>query len=114
MVSIDTLRALVTATNSLRYNPEIDPDVAVAYEWALVNLRDELSQEMDNPPLTLEELREMDGEPVWVTSPDNRFEPCWMLVMIRRDFVMANWRVCDFNAYGKTWLAYCRKPEEDQ
>ena len=65
-----------------------------------------------NPPLTLEELREMDGEPVWVTNPDNKFAPCWMLIMVRHDFVMANWEVCDFKDYGKTWLAYRRKPEE--
>ena len=64
-----------------------------------------------NAPLTLEELREMDGEPVWVISPDYVFEPCWMLVMLRHDFVMANWQLCDFSEYGKTWLAYRRRPE---
>lgn len=64
-----------------------------------------------NAPLTLAELREMDGEPVWVISPDYVFEPCWMLVMLRNDFVMANWQFCDFREYGKTWLAYRRRPE---
>lgn len=54
----------------------------------------------------------MDGEPVWVVSLDHVFEPCWMLVMVRHDFVMANWLVCDFKEYGKTWLAYRRRPEE--
>ena len=29
---ITTLRALVAAANSLRYNPEIDPDEAAIYE----------------------------------------------------------------------------------
>lgn len=29
---IETLRALVAAANSLRFNPEIDPDVAAIYE----------------------------------------------------------------------------------
>ena len=65
-----------------------------------------------NDPLTLEELREMDGEPVWVVAPDHVFEPCWMLVMLRHDFVMANWQICDFKEYGKTWLAYRHRPEE--
>lgn len=65
-----------------------------------------------NAPLPLEELQEMDGEPVWVVSLDHVFEPCWMLVMVRHDFVMANWQVCDFKEYGKTWLAYRRRSEE--
>lgn len=68
-------------------------------------------QASSNAPLTLAELREMDGEPVWVISPDYVFEPCWMLVMLRHDFVMANWQFCDFREYGKTWLAFRRKPE---
>ena len=68
--------------------------------------------EQSNEPLAPEELREMDGEPVWVASPAHVFEPCWMLVMLRRDFVMANWQICDFKEYGKTWLAYRRRPEE--
>lgn len=54
----------------------------------------------------------MDGEPVWVVHPENKFEPCWMLVMLNHSFVIANWQVCNFADYGKTWLAYRRKPEE--
>lgn len=57
MGSVDTLRALAVATNSLRYNPEIEPDIAAAYERFLVNLRDELCKECEqepNPPLTLD------------------------------------------------------------
>lgn len=46
-IDINTLRALVTATNSLRYNPDIDPDVAITYELLLYRLRDELSNELE-------------------------------------------------------------------
>ena len=44
---INTLRALVTATNSMKYNPYIDPDEAALYEDLLVRLRDKLSAELE-------------------------------------------------------------------
>lgn len=44
---INTLRALVAATNSMKYNPYIDPDEAALYEDILVKLRDRLSAELE-------------------------------------------------------------------
>lgn len=46
-VTIETLRALVTATNSLRYNPTIDTDTVDYYERLLVSLRDTLVKESE-------------------------------------------------------------------
>lgn len=46
-VTIEMLRALATATNSLRFNPTIDPDTADVYERLLVSLRDELAKEIE-------------------------------------------------------------------
>ena len=46
-VAIETLRALVVATNSLRFNPAIDPDTADSYERLLVGLRDMLVKESE-------------------------------------------------------------------
>lgn len=61
-----------------------------------------------NEPLTLEELRKMDGEPVWITflSPT--------------DTCPAHWRIwhnhecqeSEFKTYGKIWMAYRRKPND--
>ena len=65
-----------------------------------------------NPPLTLEELREMDGEPVWVCEP-NGTNGVWGLVDLEYQMVrlhgggLAIWENND-----KSWLAYRRKPEE--
>ena len=64
-------------------------------------------------PLTLDELREMDGEPVWVQSPGVPEYGRWAIVegvgenclFLRDDFTCHD--------YGKTWLAYRQKPEED-
>ena len=63
-------------------------------------------------PLTLEEMREMDGEPVWVQSPGVPEYGRWAIVegvgenclFLRDDFTCHD--------YGKTWLAYRQKPEE--
>ena len=68
-----------------------------------------------NPSLTLDELQEMDGEPVWVVSLDGQNVSCWMLVD-------ADYKLCRgafggiavFENNGKTWHAYRRKPEELQ
>ena len=66
----------------------------------------------ENQPLTLDELREMDGEPVWVQSPGIPEYGRWAIVegvgenclFLHDDFTC--------HEYGKTWLAYRQKPEE--
>lgn len=62
-----------------------------------------------NDPLTLEELREMDGEPVWI---DDWFEDFhgWELSETASDYFEGDSRTVE--AYGTRWLAYRRKPEE--
>ena len=66
-----------------------------------------------NAPLTLDELRKMDGEPVWVQSPGIPEYGRWAIVegagenclFLHDDFTCHD--------YGKSWLAYRQKPEED-
>ena len=66
-------------------------------------------------PLTLDELRQMDGEPVYCVEITGREE--WLF---RRDggfadmygeFTSDDFMV--FDNYGKLWWCYRRKPEED-
>ena len=68
-----------------------------------------------NDQLTLEELREMDGEPVWVV-PLNDFDilPANYLVNAYEEQIVVDkfGAYLDFEDYGKTWLAYRRRPEE--
>ena len=67
-----------------------------------------------NEPLTLEELRGMDGEPVWVEFPKCPEASGWMLISAGRhcvyDGLLGD---CDFENCGKTWLAYRRRPERE-
>ena len=75
----------------------------------LAELR-EIKQER-NTPLTLDELRKMDGEPVWVQSPGIPEYGRWAIVegvgenclFLHDDFTCHD--------YGKTWLAYRHKKE---
>lgn len=85
-------------------------DTLEALDMAISALR---QQEQDrNEPLTLDELLEMDGEPVYIVDGDLAW---WDIVshstkyflMLVRDEAMP------FIRYGKTWLAYRQKPEEE-
>lgn len=70
-----------------------------------------------NAPLTLDELREMDGEPVWAVllTKTNGNDSGWTLVYKNNGYSAAQrwtrWTLW-YEDYGKTWLAYRRKPED--
>ena len=71
-----------------------------------------------NETLTLEQLREMDGEPVWIVDvgPHKWYGPGWAIV--ERDNCLArtakNWNAVFFEKYGERWLAYCRPPKRQE
>lgn len=75
-----------------------------------------------NDPLTLEDLREMDGEPVWISpvKENGKVLARWMLVSgynPKKDIYLLApssniTQGYDGKSYGKTWLAYRRKLEE--
>lgn len=70
------------------------------------------AQQQENKPLTLEELRRMRGEPVYVVKGKCQW---WDIV----DFIAGGWlylRIANktdlaIDGYGNGWLAYRRKPE---
>ena len=75
-----------------------------------------------NEPQTIEQLREMDGEPVWCKwlLPEDRAieQGKWFIVIsgdkagleIKRP-AEYGCHFCKIDDYGKTWLAYRRPPE---
>lgn len=77
-----------------------------------------------NDPLTPDELREMDGEPVWTVtagvSGSGRWELCTCETICACQLhkvlrcVTADGEVTDYDldTYGKTWTAYRQKPED--
>ena len=75
-----------------------------------------------NEPLTLDELREMDGEPVWckwLLPEDKAIEQGKWFIVISGDKAGLEIKrpaeygchFCKIDDYGKTWLAYRRPPE---
>lgn len=76
-----------------------------------------------NEPLTLEELREMEGHPVWISpvKENGKVLARWMLVSgynPKKDIYLFTpssniTQGYDGKSYGKTWLASRRPPKED-
>lgn len=68
-----------------------------------------------NEPLTLEQLREMDGEPVWVQTPGIPKYGRWVIVagVDTEDGQRTLYCQGDYTCrnYGRDWLAYRRPPE---
>lgn len=69
-------------------------------------------------PLSLEELRGMDGCPIWVESVMpmvNPFHPHWEVVEVAgNDRIYISGRgPREFRTYGTTWLAYTHKIEQE-
>lgn len=121
--AIDELGGYIGVFDDI-YNYELK-ELWPALEFAVSALREKLERE--NPkPLTIEELRQMDGEPVWVTDPS---EPavsayCTIDVCVRFKEDRVNDKYSEamipgdgfsyyqFDKYGKTWIAYRHKPKE--
>lgn len=83
---------------------------AKAYFWARKALQPTLTQ--PNEPLTLEELREMDGEPVWVENKNNPALSGWGIML--ENICSAYHDIFSIEQYNKTWLAYRRPPEGEE
>ena len=85
-----------------------------AFDMAISALRQQETVENRNEPLTLDELRKLDGKPVYCVEITGREE--WLF---RRDggfadmygeFTSDDFMVWD--NYGKLWWCYRQKPEE--
>ena len=77
-----------------------------AVDMAISALRQQETVENHNKTLTLDELRKMDGEPVWLVNQNGGR---W--IIMSGAYLWDSRKKAD---YGKTWLAYCQKPEEDK
>ena len=74
---------------------------------------------MQDKALTLEQLRQMDGEPVWIALLNIAKQPtCEVITKICEDGIhtvgAGGSDYAAFGLYGKTWLAYRRPPEEGE
>lgn len=95
-----------------------------ANELALEALKEKAERE--NPaPLTIEELRQMDGEPVWVDDRNYTSYSGYCVICAPKDtfsdhgdrYCIAEIPGCEcgwheFEKYGVNWIAYRHKPKE--
>ena len=93
-------------------------------QWCLSELQDILEAEENtltppNEPLTLDELRKMDGEPVWVRclKPSQYADPPvrWRILEKSITGHFGVWNgdgALIERTYGVDWLAYRRSPEQ--
>ena len=108
---IDRLNGLKRLIGNME-NPPFPADVPGDIE-ALGAASDFIRRaEPEIKPLTLEQLRQMGGQPIWVEQKDTYYKCGWALVTSGKDIIASNGE-CNFEKanYGKTWLAYARKPE---
>lgn len=93
---------------------------------AITALQEKAERE-DPKPLTLEELRQMDGEPVWVVDlrPKSVNKYCVISISAPLKYQdIDHYNVAyipgtehdwySFDEYGKIWIAYRHKPKEVQ
>lgn len=79
---------------------------------ALRKAEEVTAAQQPNVPLTLDELQEMDGEPVWGAFSEGSGR--YMIIQWHNSEFFKTFE-CGFlllEEYGKTWMAYRRKPEE--
>lgn len=101
---------------------EIDGEVMIKIESRLFSTEDQAISawnrraDPENPPLTLEQLRGMVGEPVWIGENGNL--SC--RVILKREtwpspsaihFQFTDGTMVFENDIGKTWIPFARKPQ---
>ena len=96
-----------------------DPETGSFAEWLAEYLVEHLpTLTQPNEPMTLEQFRKMDGEPVWIVDIGGRnwYGPGWAIVDRENNLVrtVKNWNAVFFEKYGERWLAYCRPPERQE
>ena len=84
---------------------ELDYDLYDFIDEIMDMLKSSVEQS-ENKPLTLDKLRQMDGEPVWIDDWYQDFHG-WELSADASDYLDGR----NQREYGSAWLAYARKPE---
>ena len=68
-------------------------------------------------PLTMDELRKMDNQPVWIEDVgEYKWHGSGWAIVDREHCLVriaSNGNPAFFERYWKEWVAYCQKPEED-
>ena len=111
-----TIEDAIKTFERLVFSQDFSPSTLRGKAICKIALKALHAQQQSNDPLTREELRKMDGEPVWVQTPGIPQYGRWVIVAgvdteygqrtlyCQGDYTCRN--------YGRDWIAYRRKPEE--
>ena len=114
---IKQLESILDHTRSMAASPDADEiwkEDSDALEFAITALR---SMQEDGEPLSLEQLKQMNGKPVWGKSLINEKPGEWFILRVVN--MSKTWFIAcagaeqgfgDKDTYGKTWLAYSYPP----
>lgn len=108
--------AISVIENEIQIDVRLCTDEQVdRFQTALYMAISALRAKPTGDPLTLEQLREMDGEPVWVQTPGIPQYGRWVIVagIDTNDGQKTLYCQGDYTCrnYGQDWLAYRRPPE---
>lgn len=77
--------------------------------WVAFSYQAQEKPDFDKP-LTLEQLRKMDGQPVWMVLVDDSDSCEWMIVDASQRCCEGRKYIVDFSNIGTLWLAYAYPP----
>ena len=97
------------------------------YRWIVENCADTLAEKYpsENVPLTWDELKHMEGKPVWIEYADDKEQTGWALIVKNPErplfgkpklftFVREDGKFyLTISGYGKRWKAYRKEKNED-
>ena len=103
------------------FSPYLHTGEAIPVDVVIEDIRSMPTLTPPNEPLTLEQLREMDGEPVWVKclKPDKYTCPPvgWRILELSFTGKFGVWNgdcALTERDYGTDWFAYRRPPEGEE
>ncbi|MDU7339308.1 MAG: hypothetical protein E7L17_14490 [Clostridium sp.] len=117
---MDRLTDAIITVNLLpsNYNLRIDEENAIdkVVRAAVAFNAENLRPAPENNPLTLDQIRQMDGQPVYIKDiPPYDYE-AWKIIS-NIDDEQVDFTEGDgyrLSGYNKTWIAYARKPKQEE
>lgn len=108
-IDADRLKQAIDHDYYEHYTKYHDSDQTALIDMVMDDIDEMPTLAPPNKPLTLEELREMDDEPVWCCPKNDSAKGSWMIVGPNGCENITSFAIYD--DYGTGWLAYRRPPE---